>query len=337
MSSNKYSLTLNDNISSLSHELEGEYLSYLDIANEQDIEKISLIGKALSVPIRVKIINVLNVRPMTLSEIAKKFDLQVSSVAFHMQILLEANLISVCESPQKKGHLKWHSYPLEKALLIKLRDFTGENQYDETKIINYDIGIGEFIDINVDKETSGMASEVSLLTDVNGFNMFCKERFLAQILWTTHGFITYPISNNILQNSKIKSLEISLEICSEARGYNENFPSDITFLLNDIELCTYMCPGDYGDRYGKYTPNWWYPESTKYGLLTIITIRDDGVYLNGIKVNKNVTINNLNFEKNYSTFTIKVKDDAIHKGGFNLFGEKFGDYNQGIRITINKQ
>ena len=36
MSSNKYSLTLNDNISSLSHELEGEYLSYLDIANEQD-------------------------------------------------------------------------------------------------------------------------------------------------------------------------------------------------------------------------------------------------------------------------------------------------------------
>ena len=32
--------------------------------------------------------------------------------------------------------------------------------------------------------------------------------------------------------------------------------------------------------------------------------------------------------------TIGIKDDAVHKGGINLFGKNFGDYDQAIVMTI---
>ena len=36
-----------------------------------------------------------------------------------------------------------------------------------------------------------------------------------------------------------------------------------------------------------------------------------------------------------SISTIKIKDDAIHKGGINIFGKNFGDFDQSIVLTVN--
>ena len=33
--------------------------------------------------------------------------------------------------------------------------------------------------------------------------------------------------------------------------------------------------------------------------------------------------------------SIAVKKDAVHQGGINLFGEKFGDYNQAIVMRLD--
>ena len=33
-------------------------------------------------------------------------------------------------------------------------------------------------------------------------------------------------------------------------------------------------------------------------------------------------------------FTLEVKEDALHKGGLNLFGKNFGDYPQAILMTV---
>lgn len=311
-----------------------EYISYYDIYNDESITKLSLLGRALSVPIRIAILREINNKPTTLSDIAKTFSIQISSAAFHVQALIDAELVIACDSKHYKGHTKWLSYGREKLILIKLRELLGINKIKEKQKIK-EIGVGEFIDLDF-RGNSGMATENELIIDKDKNKFFCNERKDIQIIWTDGGHITYPIENNLFAKHKIDSIEISLELCSEARGYNENYPSDITFRLNDKELCTYTCPGDFGDRYGKYTPDWWFPESTKYGLLTIITIRHDGVYLNGQKVNKNVTCASFDFtKKNYSTFTIMTKEDAINNGGFNIFGEKFGDYNQSIKIVVN--
>lgn len=125
-----------------------------------------------------------------------------------------------------------------------------------------------------------------------------------------------------------------LEICSEASGYNETYQSDISFFINDKRLCVYTSPGDFGARYGKFTPDWWYKESTKYGLLVTIAVTDKGIWLNGELVNKNITLNDLNLSNgNRILLRIEVEENAKHKGGFNIFGEKFGDYDIPIVFT----
>ena len=68
--------------------------------------------------------------------------------------------------------------------------------------------------------------------------------------------------------------------------------------------------------------------------MTTVSVRKSGVYLNGELINKRVTISDLKLDSgNRTTFTIAVKETAEHLGGFNIFGEKFGDYNQAIVFT----
>ena len=142
--------------------------------------------------------------------------------------------------------------------------------------------------------------------------------------------------NELKVNEKVKSLYFSLELCSETMYYREKYPSDITFFVNDKELHTWTSPGDFGGRQGKYTPKSWPITSTQFGILKNFRINSKGVFLDNILVNPSVTIDDLNIASNdIIKLTIKVKDDAIHKGGINIFGKNFGDYNQSIVLTIN--
>ena len=196
------------------------------------------------------------------------------------------------------------------------------------------IPIGDYVDASFNK-ACGMANEESLINEDRPNEIFCPERHSAQIIWTKRcGYLKYAISNAYAIDDDLAEVSFSMELCSEAHGFNNNYPSDITFFINDTELCTWTCPGDFGDRYGKFTPYWWFSESTKYGLLTTVSVRKSGVYLNGELINKRVTISDLKLDSgNRTTFTIAVKETAEHLGGFNIFGEKFGDYNQAIVFT----
>jgi predicted transcriptional regulator len=40
-------------------------------------------------------------------------------------------------------------------------------------------------------------------------------------------------------------------------------------------------------------------------------------------------------ETNRIKLTIGIKEDAVHKGGINIFGKNFGDYPQSIVMTIS--
>ena len=46
-------------------------------------------------------------------------------------------------------------------------------------------------------------------------------------------------------------------------------------------------------------------------------------------------MDSLHLEKgNYISFKLGVRPDAPHVGGMNLFGEKFGDYAQGLVMKV---
>lgn len=304
------------------------FINYLNIDEEQDFLKICDIGRALSAPIRLQILSLLNNQPKKLIEIARELNIQPSSAAFHIKMLEEANLIKVEKNSSNKGS-NWFSYGTAHLILIQTRELPKRRQQRSSYFIS--IPIGDFVDAKVDNDC-GMANEVVQLMGTEPNNIFIPERHSAQIIWSSNScFFEYAIPNNYATVEKVASISLSVELCSEARGYNSDFPSDITFSINGVQLCTFTSLGDYGDRYGTFTPEWWYAESTKYGVLVNIFISDYGVFLNEKLITNEITLKSLHLENgNKTTIRIEVKPDAKNVGGINLFGKKFGDYSQDI-------
>lgn len=303
----------------------------LKITKLDDANQIALIGRALSSPIRIEILRLLNKKPMLASEISEVLNIQVSSALVHLKILEDAELLSIETSKKGKRSINWYTYAVPK-LIIMTRNNSGPKQ---TKApIIYNVKIGDFIDAKFGA-SCGFASESQQLNENHPRNMFSPEKHSAQLIWNKHaGYLTYAIPNEYADTERLKSISFSMELCAETNGWNNNYPSDITFYINDVELCTWTCPGDFGDRYGTFTPPWWFLESSKYGLLTTVGIQNDGVYLNQKLVNKRIKLSDLNLKNgNKTTFKIAVKENAVYCGGFNIFGEKFGDYNQAIIFT----
>lgn len=304
---------------------------YLNVEDEKDFNQILLTGKALSSDVRLQILKLLNEKPRTLSEICNILDLQSSSCAFHMDLLEQANLIKVDYSQKTKKTIKWFSYG-DKKVVIALREPLNNKKLE---VVTGSIGVGDYVDAKFQREC-GFASEKEHFVDNEPSKAFINERHKAQIIWSSGScFVEYALPADFLERGEIDKFIFSLEICSETRGYNNDFPSDITFSLNGSELCTYSSLGDYGDRYGRYTPAWWYPESTKYGQLVTVVLSEKGVTINGNVVNDKITLSNVFFRRDGKVLLrVEVKPDAEHIGGFNLFGEKFGNFNQGIVYTV---
>ena len=304
----------------------------LEIQDADQIQEVATICQALSSPTRLEILRMINKRPYIMSEISSVLNIQPSSAAFHLKMLENAGLINVDYSTKNKGTVKWYSYGI-RDVLIRLRPLEGVK--DTLTPYTANIPIGSYTDAGF-PPIFGMASDLKLITFNDLKDSFHPERSQAQIIWVrSHGYLEYTIANSFTSFAPVNELSFSMELCSEANGYNQDFPSDITFWINGVEVCTWTCPGDFGDKYGAFTPSWWYPESTKYGLLTTITVKTNGVYLNEKLINKNVNINKLNLNRgNKLLFRIGVKEDAEHAGGFNIFGEKFGNFNQSINFSV---
>jgi predicted transcriptional regulator len=139
--------------------------------------------------------------------------------------------------------------------------------------------------------------------------------------------------NYALASQRIERLEISLEICSEAPGYNESWPSDIFFEINGINLGKWICPGDFGSRPGALTPEW-YNMGTQYGLLKTIKVDEAGSYVDGSRIS-DITIDDLDLASGVPIeFSVINPKDAQNRGGVTLFGKSFGNYSQDIILSM---
>ena len=103
--------------------------------------------------------------------------------------------------------------------------------------------------------------------------------------------------------------------------------------LNGVELCTKTSPSDFGGRRGKFTPSWWRDPSTQYGELIEISVTENGVSINGFSTQPESGPPIADFD-HAETFVLRIgnKEDARHRGGFNIFGRGFGDYPQDISV-----
>jgi predicted transcriptional regulator len=94
-------------------------------------------------------------------------------------------------------------------------------------------------------------------------------------------------------------------------------------------------PGDFGGRRGIFSPTYWSIQSTQYGLLKNVEINEIGVFENNKLIRDDINFNTLKlYDGNTISLKLEIKPDAVYRGGINLFGKNFGDFNQAIVMTV---
>ncbi len=161
----------------------------------------------------------------------------------------------------------------------------------------------------------------------------------AQLLWFATGYVEYRFPKKLPPRATPQSLSLSTEICSEAAGHAEDWPSDITLWINNVEIGNWTSPGDFGEDRGLLNPDWWNSNNTQHGVLKVWQVTTNGSFVDGLPISP-TTIDDLNILNSpYLTIRIGIKPDAEYKGGVNLFGRYFGNYPQDmvLRLVYDKR
>lgn len=306
----------------------------LHLGNPEHHDRILKIGKALSIPARLEILDILKNTPRSLQEISSLLNIPLSSVALHIKVLEEAGLIITENQPGTRGSMRVCLCCFNTFFLTLFNaDVDSIN-----KTVSMEMPIGNYFDCNI-CPTCGIADENGAIGAYDSANTFYSpQRTHAQLIWFSKGYLEYRFPNILNSLLEVEEISFSMELCSEATGFLENWPSDITISINDVEVATYLSPGDFGARRGKLTPEVWANGSTQYGLLKTFSVKNDGGYIDGFLQNHSISIADLKLaEHQHISLKIAVKEDAVHVGGVNIFGPKFGDYPQGIVMNITYQ
>ncbi|WP_034862612.1 ArsR/SmtB family transcription factor [Ruminiclostridium cellobioparum] len=308
-----------------------DYIAKQVFLSTEDAERLFSVSKALASEIRIEILKLLNTDSLNVNEIAEKLGIPTSTAAVNVKFLEDAGLILTELQPGVRGSMKLCSRKID-LINIELSPQTNGAVVNSFYI---NMPIGSYIDCKVSPTCGIMSEKACIDVEDNPRSFYNPERINAQLIWFYKGYVEYRFPNSILQHGKANLLELSLELCSEAPNYRNNWPSDITLWINDFEIGTWTCPGDFGGRRGRLNPQWWPDASTQYGMLKTWRINSEGssideMPLSGIRL-EDLSLNS----RDYISVRIGVKEDAANVGGINIFGDKFGDHAQNIVMRID--
>ena len=285
--------------------------------------------KGLASEQRLSILKFLGHQVCSVSEIAAALEMPNSTATLHINTLQEAGLIKTELTPANRGLQKVCSRLYDRVIIDLPRAVERVEQ-----AVEISMPIGSYVDCQV-VPTCGLAGElgiVGLLDDPTSF--YEPEHVYAQLLWFRQGHVEYRFPNRLPPKVTLDSLQLSMEICSEAPLHHDDWPSDITLWINSQEIGTWTSPADLGGRRGSLTPDWWENWNSQYGLLKVWQVTPTGSFVDGMPVS-DVKLADLGVEQGrYITVRIGVKEDARHIGGINIFGSKFGNYPQDIMMRL---
>lgn len=288
--------------------------------------------KALASPVRARILKILHERgPLNVNAISAALDMPQSSVSANVQVLEEAGLIRTETSRARKGNQKVCHTLFDEVLVMFEKDPStgGSDRVD----VAMPLGLYTSCEVTAPCGLCSVEGVVGLLDVPDTF--LDPGRMSAGLIWFTRGYVEYQFPNNIrLMSGELEALEFSLELSSEVPGTAADWPSDITFAVNQIDVGTWTSPGDYGDKRGVYTPSWWKLKGSQYGMLKTVRVTAEGTFLDGMKMSP-VRLSDLDLPDHRSIrFRVGVKDGARHPGGVNIFGRGFGNYDQDIVMRV---
>lgn len=279
---------------------------------------------------RVKMISLLCIRPMNVNELAEALSLPVSTAALNVRQLEEAGLISTEIQPGIRGAMKLCSRKIDSVSMRLTPDMQ-----DGVNALTLQLPIGSYSAAEGIEPECGMVSDHAWIGETNAPRSFYHpDRFGAQMLWFRSGELEYRFSLGEVDPAQVAFIEFAMEISSNAPMYREDFKSDIFVSVNGVTLGTWTSPGDYGGRRGRLNPSWWSDTSSQFGLLKTWRVDSAHSLLDGEEIS-GVTLADLRLgSADYISLRIGVHADSKHVGGLNLFGDKFGDFAQGIVMRV---
>lgn len=301
-----------------------------DIIKHIPATHIQEVAKALSGDLRLRILEVLGDQTMSISQLMQRLGAAQPTISINVQILEQAGLVVTTLGSNREKFCS----RIYQSLLMELPNRQGDALRDLEEI---HMPIGMFTDCSIGLPC-GLAGRDGLIgcpDDPRTFYM--PERSETQLLWFSDaGYIEYRFPNPIPIGVELAALHVSVEMCSEALGFNADWPSDITLFVNHIRVGTVTSPGDYGEEKGRLTPNWWIYGS-QYGDLYEWRFDADGCFLNGDQIAK-TTLSDLELSY-YEPIILRfeVEHTATNCRGMNLFGSTFGNYEQDIKMTFIKK
>ena len=295
-----------------------------------EIERLCPVAKALSSPLRVRMLALLSSRSMNVNEIADALSMPVSTAALNVRQLEESGLIYTEIQPGIRGAMKLCSRRIDSVSMRLVPELQ-----DGVSALTLSLPIGSYSSAQDIRPECGIVSEHAWIGESNAPRTFYHpDRFNAQMLWFESGELEYRFSLGEISPDQVESLEFTMEVSSNAPMYRDDFKSDIFVSVCGHELGVWTSPGDYGGRPGRFNPSWWSDTSSQYGLLKTWRIDEYGSTLDGTALSS-VKLSDLHLDQqDYISLRIGVHADAQHVGGLNLFGEKFGDFAQGIVARI---
>ena len=286
--------------------------------------------KALGSDTRIQILNILlENEQMSMNQLATELNISNGALTGHVKKLEECGLINISNESAGHGNQKMCSVTQDR-IIVDIK-----KPIDYKNVFETEIKVGQFSRHQV-WPTCGIATSESVIGEFDDIRYFNHpDRFTANILWFTKGYVEYTIPNLIPSNQRITQLSISAELSSEAPGIDNNWPSDISFYINDTKIGMWTSPGDFGDVHGMFTPQWWPQNWNQYGLLKLLVINDYGTYIDGLKISD---VSTLSLHLDYNSdirLRLAVENDSEHVGGITLYGKSFGNYDQDVRVAIN--
>lgn len=300
-----------------------------------DPEERPEVLKALASEVRVAILKLLHIEgAMNVNDIAAKLQQPQSTVSSNMQTLVEAGLVRTETQKARKGNQKICHSLFDEVLVM----FKEDIRPLKANVIEVAMPLGLYTSCEV-SAPCGLCSTEGIIGLLDVPDTFLDpERMKTGLIWFTRGYVEYQFPNNArLAQQKINSMEFSIELSSEVPGTSADWPSDITVGVNGQDIGTWTSPGDFGDKRGVYTPDWWKLKGSQYGKLKSFRVNGSGTYVDGMKISP-VSLKDLDLDTHHSIrLRIGVKEDAKHPGGINIFGRGFGNYDQDIVLRIETE
>ncbi len=288
--------------------------------------------RGLGSELRLRILEHLARGPRNVNQLSQDLGLPQSTVATNVAVLEECGLLRTEIAKARKGSQKICSMAFEEIVVR----FAGPPPDATGDLIEVEMPIGLFTSFEA-SAPCGLCSTESIIGYLDVPASFLDPgRMKAGLLWFENGWVEYKFPNNGLYKEKpVQKIELSAELSSETPGTNRNWLSDVTVWINGVEIGSWTSPGDFGDRRGKLTPEWWKLEGSQYGLLKNWSVTPDGSFVDGVRIS-DVRIKDLALPDHHSIrVRIGVKPEAEHVGGMNIFGRGFGNYDQAIVLRLS--